>query len=109
MSGHDLLRLPREREHFFWFIPPLARSGFEEFWQRANELRIKRRQLGQVISTCAQEGWKDRKPDEIIFQYQQIFITVGELRDAMQILTVQSSPQLIRHPPESPFNRLFRE
>ncbi|MEQ8539159.1 MAG: hypothetical protein RIB93_17115 [Coleofasciculus sp. D1-CHI-01] len=109
MSGHNLLSLPREREHFFWFIPPLARSGFEEFWQRANELRIKRRQLGQVISTCAQEGWNDRKPDEIIFQYQQIFITVGELRDAMQILTVQSSPQLILHPPESPFNRLFRE
>ncbi|WP_236739258.1 hypothetical protein [[Phormidium ambiguum] IAM M-71] len=109
MSGDDLLSLPREKEHFFWFIPPLARSGFEEFWQKANELRIKRRQLGQVISTCAQEGWKDRKPDEIVFQYQQVFITVGELREAMQILKVQSQPKLISHSPEFPFNRLFRE
>lgn len=108
MSGDDLLSLPREKEHFFWFIPPLARSGFEEFWQQANELRIKRRQLGQVISACAQEGWKDRKLDEIVFRYQQVFITVGELKDAMQILTVQSPPQLISQVPEYPINRLFR-
>jgi hypothetical protein len=108
MSGDDLLSLPREKEHFFWFIPPLARSGFEEFWQQANELRIKRRQLGQVISACAQEGWKERKSDEIVFRYQQVFITVGELKDAMQILTVQSPPQLISQVPEYPINRLFR-
>lgn len=107
MSGDDLLSLPREKEHFFWFIPPLARSGFEEFWQQANELRIKRRQLGQVISACAQEGWKERKSDEIVFRYQQVFITVGELKDAMQILTVQSLPQLIPQAPEYPINRLF--
>ena len=60
MSGDNLLSLPCEREHFFWFILPLARSGFEDFWQKVNELRITRRQLGQVISTCAQEGWKNR-------------------------------------------------
>lgn len=108
LSGDDLLSLPREKEHFFWFIPPLARSGFEEFWQQANKLRIKRRQLGQVISACAQEGWKERKSDEIVFRYQQVFMTVGELKDAMQILTVQSPPQLISQVPEYPINRLFR-
>lgn len=107
MSGVDLLSLPRDKNHFFWFIPPLARSGFEEFWQQANELRIKRRQLGQVISVCAQEGWKERNSDEIVFRYQQVFITVGELRDAMQILTVNSLPQLIAETPEYPINRLF--
>ncbi len=109
MSGDNLLSLPCEREHFFWFILPLARSGFEDFWQKVNELRITRRQLGQVISTCAQEGWKNRKPDEIVFQYQQVFITVGELQEAMQILKVQCPPKLISHPPEFPFNRLFRK
>lgn len=108
MSGDDLLSLPREKEHFFWFVPPLAHSGFEEFWRKANDLRIKRRQLGQVISACAQEGWKERKSDEIVFQYEQVFITVGELRDAMLVLKVQSKPQLIRQPPEFPYNRLFR-
>ncbi|MDZ8241586.1 MAG: hypothetical protein RMZ69_31290 [Nostoc sp. ChiQUE01a] len=108
MSGDDLLSLPREKEHFFWFVPPLAHSGFEEFWLKANDLRIKRRQLGQVISACAQEGWKERKSDEIVFQYEQVFITVGELRDAMLVLKVQSKPQLIRQPPEFPYNRLFR-
>jgi hypothetical protein len=108
MSGDDLLSLPREREHFFWFLPPLVRSGFEEFWHKANELRVKRRQLGQVISACIQEGWKERKSDEIIFQYQQVYITVGELRDAMQILKVQSCPQLIHKKPEYPINRLFK-
>jgi hypothetical protein len=107
MSGDDLLSLPREKEHFFWFLHPLARSSFEEFWQKANELRIKRRQLGQVITACAKEGWKERESDEIVFQYQQVFITVGELRDAMQILKVQSSPQLINQRPEYPINRLF--
>lgn len=60
MSGDDLLSLPREKEHFLWFLRPLARSGFEEFWLKANDLRIKRRQLGQVISACAQEGWKTK-------------------------------------------------
>lgn len=108
MSGDDLLSLPREKEHFFWFLLPLVRSGFEEFWHKANELRVKRRQLGQVISACAQEGWKERKSDEIIFQYQQVYITVGELRDAMQILKVQSCPQLIHKKPEYPINRLFK-
>jgi len=108
MSGDDLLSLPREKEHFFWFIPPLARSAFEDFWLKANDLRIKRRQLGQIISTCAQEGWKDRKSDEIVFQYEQVFITVGELRDAMLVLKVNSPPQLIRQQPEYPINRLFR-
>ncbi|NEP01615.1 MAG: hypothetical protein F6K58_23755 [Symploca sp. SIO2E9] len=107
MGGNDLLSLPQEEEHFFWFIPPLARSGFKDFWQKVNQFRIKRRKLGQVITACAQEGWKERKSDEIVFQYQQVFITVGELRDAMQILKVQSYPQLIPHPPESPFNRIF--
>jgi hypothetical protein len=107
MSGDDLLSLPREKEHFFWFLHPLARSNFEDFWQKANELRIKRRQLGQIITACAQEGWKERESDEIVFQYQQVFITVGELRDAMQILKVQSSPQLINQRPEYPINRLF--
>ncbi|MDJ0619805.1 MAG: hypothetical protein QNJ63_24195 [Calothrix sp. MO_192.B10] len=108
MSGDDFLSLPREKEHFFWFIPPLAHSGFEEFWLKANNLRIKRRQLGQVISACAQEGWKERKSEEIVFQYQQVFITVGELRNAMSVLKVQSKPKLIRQPPEFPYNRLFR-
>ncbi|MGL4622916.1 MAG: hypothetical protein ACRCZS_28325, partial [Chroococcidiopsis sp.] len=108
MSGDDLLSLPREKKHFFWFIPPLAHSGFEEFWAKANDLRIKRRQLGLVISACAQEGWKERSVDEIVFQHKQVFITVGELRDAMLVLKVQSKPQLIRQPPEFPYNRLFR-
>lgn len=107
MSADDLLSLPREKEHFFWFLHPLARSSFEDFWQKANELRIKRRHLGQIISACAQEGWKERKSDEIVFQYQQVFITVCELRDAMQILQVQSCPQLINQKPEYPINRLF--
>ncbi|WP_156803770.1 hypothetical protein [Lyngbya sp. PCC 8106] len=107
MNGNDLLSLPRKKEHFFWFIPPLVRSNFEEFWEKANDLRNKRRQLGQIISTCAQEGWKNRKPEEIIFQYQQVSITVGELREAMQFLIVQSPPKLIHNPPISPFNRLF--
>jgi hypothetical protein len=71
-------------------------------------LRTKRRQLGRVISDCAIEGWKERKADEIVFQYQQVFITVGELRDAMQVVIVQSSPQLIKYHPEAPFNRLFK-
>ncbi|WP_216669977.1 hypothetical protein [Brasilonema sennae] len=108
INGDDLLSLPREQEHFFWFLPPLARSGFEEFWLKANDLRIKRRQLGQVISACAQEGWKERKSDEIVFQYEQVFITVGELRDAMLVLKVKSKPQMIRQKPEYPINRLFR-
>ena len=108
MSGDNLLSLPREKEHFFWFVPPLAHLGFEEFWAKANNLRIKRRQLGQVISACAQEGWKERNSDEIVFQYQQVFITVGELRDAMQVLQIQSKPKLIPQSPEYPINRLFR-
>lgn len=108
MSGDDLLSLPREQNHFFWFLPPLVHSGFEGFWQKVNELRLKRRQLGQVISACAQEGWKERKSDKVIFQYQQVFITVGELRDAMQVLEVQSRSQLIHQKPEYPINRLFK-
>lgn len=109
LNGNDLLSLPQKKEHFFWFIPEEAHSGFKDFWERANELRNKRRQLGRVISACAEEGWKERRPDEIVFQYQQVVITVGELRDAMQILKVQSSPQLIQQPPEYPFNLLFKE
>jgi hypothetical protein len=108
MSADNLLSLPREKEHFFWFIPPLAHSGFEEFWAKANNLRIKRRQLGQVISACAQEGWKERNSDEIVFQYKQVFLTVGELQDAMQVLQIQSKPKLISQSPEYPINRLFR-
>ena len=108
MNGDDLLSLPHEKEHFFWFLPPVARPGFEEFWCKANNLREKRRQLGRVISACAQEGWKERNADEIIFQYQQVFITVGELREAMQVLKVGSTPQLIQQKPDYPFNRLFR-
>lgn len=108
MNGDDLLTLPLEKEHFFWFLPPVARSSFEEFWRKANNLREKRRQLGRVISACAQEGWKERNPDEIVFQYQHVFITVGELRDAMQVLRVKSAPQLIHQKPAYPFNRLFR-
>lgn len=107
LNGDDLLSLPRKKEHFFWFIPKEAHSGFDDFWERANELRNKRRQLGRVISACAEEGWKDRRPDEIVFRYQQVVITVGELQDAMQILKVQSSPKLIQQPPEYPFNLLF--
>lgn len=108
INGNDLLSLPREKEHFFWFIPPLVHEGFKDFWLKANDLRIKRRQLGQVISACAQEGWKERKPDEIVFQYKQVFITVGELQDAMLVLTVQVKPKLIHQAPEYPINRLFR-
>jgi len=107
MDGNDLLTLPREEEHFFWFMPPKARQGLTEFWQKANILRDKRRQLGRVISACTQEGWKERNPDEIVFQYQQIFITVGELRDAMQVVRVKATPQLIQQKPEYPINRLF--
>ncbi|MBD2153091.1 hypothetical protein [Leptolyngbya sp. FACHB-16] len=108
MNGEDLLTLPHEKEHFFWFFPPVARSSFEEFWRKANSLREKRRQLGRVISACAQEGWKERNADEIVFQYQHVFITVGELREAMQVLKVKSAPQFIQQKPEYPFNRLFR-
>lgn len=108
-GGNDLLSLPREKKHFLWFVPPLVSSSFEDFWQKANKLRIKRRELGQKITACAQEGWKDRESDEIVFQYQQIFITIGELRDAMQMLKVQSKPRLIRQQPEYPINRLFKE
>lgn len=108
IGGKDLLSLPREKEHFFWFVPPLVSSNFEDFWQKANKLRIKRRELGQKITACAQEGWKDRKSDEIVFQYQRLFITIGELRDAMQVLRVQSKPRLIRQKPEYPVNRLFK-
>lgn len=108
INGNDLLSLPREKEHFFWFIPPLVHADFEDFWLQANDLRIKRRHLGQVISACAQEGWKERKPDEIVFQYKQVFITVGELQDAMLVLTVRVKPKLIHQPPEYPINRLFR-
>lgn len=108
LNGDDLLTLPRLKEHFLWFIPPLARTGFEEFWNTANDLRKARRQLGRVISECAQEGWRDRDADDIVFQYQQVFITVGELRDAMQILQVFQPPELISHPPAYPINRLFR-
>lgn len=108
LNGDDLLTLPRLKEHFLWFIPPLARTGFEEFWNTANDLRKARRLLGRVISECAQEGWRDRDADDIVFQYQQVFITVGELRDAMQILQVLRPPELISHPPAYPINRLFR-
>jgi hypothetical protein len=108
LNGDDLLTLPRLKEHFLWFIPPRAHSGFEEFWNTANNLRKARRQLGRVISECAQEGWRDRDADDIIFQYQQVFITAGELRDAMQILKVLQPPELISHPPTYPINRLFR-
>jgi len=108
MNGEDLLSLPHEKDHFFWFLPPVARPGFEEFWGKAKNLREKRRQLGKVISACAQEGWKERNADEIVFQYQQVFITVGELREAMQVLKVRSTPQLIQQKPDYPFNRLFR-
>ncbi len=108
MNGDDLLTLPREKEHFLWFLPALARSSFEEFWRKANNLREKRRQLGRVISACAQEGWKERNANEIVFQYQKVFITVGELREAMQVLEVKSTPQHIQQKPAYPFNRLFR-
>jgi hypothetical protein len=108
LNGDDLLTLPRLKEHFLWFIPTRAHSGFEEFWNTANDLRKARRQLGRVISECAQEGWRDRNPDDIVFQYQRVFITVGELRDAMQILQVLRPPELIAHPPAYPINRLFR-
>lgn len=108
MNGNDLLSLPQKKEHFFWFIPPLIQSEFEDFWQTANDLRNKRRQLGQVISACAQEGWTDKESEEVIFQHHRVSITVGELREAMQFLIVKSSPKLIRHPPVFPVNRLFR-
>jgi hypothetical protein len=108
LNGDDLLTLPRLKEHFLWFIPTRAHSGFEEFWNTANDLRRARRQLGRVISECAQEGWRDRNPDDIVFQYQRVFITVGELRDAMQILQVLRPPEMISHPPAYPINRLFR-
>jgi hypothetical protein len=108
MNGDDLLSLPQEKDHFFWFLPPAARPGFEDFWCKAHSLREKRRQLGRVISACAQEGWKERNADEIVFQYQQVFITVGELREAMQVLKVRSTPQLVEQKPDYPFNRLFR-
>ncbi|MGB3532401.1 MAG: hypothetical protein WBA13_02680 [Microcoleaceae cyanobacterium] len=109
MNGNDLLSLPQKKEHFFWFIPPLSRSDFEEFWQTANNLRNKRRQLGQVISACAQEGWTDKESEEVIFRHHQVSITVGELREAMQFLIIKSSPKLIRHPPILPVNRLYRD
>jgi hypothetical protein len=109
MNGNDLLSLPQKKEHFFWFIPPLIRSEFEDFWQTANDLRNKRRQLGQVISACAQEGWTSRESEEVIFQHHQVSITVGELREAMQFLIIKSSPKLIRHPPIFPVNRLYRD
>lgn len=108
LNGDDLLTLPRLKEHFLWFIPSLARTDFEEFWNTANDLRKARRHLGRVISECAQEGWRDRDAEDIVFQYQQVFITVGELRDAMQILQVLRSPELISYPPAYPVNRLFR-
>lgn len=108
INGDNLLSLPHEKEHFFWFLRPVARPGFEEFWHKANNLREKRRQLGRVISACAQEGWKERNADEIVFQYQQVFITVEELREAMQVLKVRSTPQFIQQKPDYPFNRLFR-
>lgn len=108
MDGDDLLSLPREEKHFFWFLPSQAHSALTAFWQKANVLRDKRRQLGRVISACAQEGWKDRNSDKIVFQYQQIFITVGELRDTMQVVRVKAAPQLIQQKPEYPVNRLFR-
>lgn len=108
MGSHDLLGVPREKAHFFWFIPPVAREGFEEFWEKADALRIKRRALGDAICACAIDGWKDRKPDEIIFRYGRVWITVGELRDGMQLLKLQSDPQLIPEKPAFPFNRLFK-
>lgn len=108
ISGDDLLSLPRESEHFFWFLPTSVHSTFEIFWQTANKLRGKRRHLGQVISACAEAGWRDRNPNDIVFQYRQVFITVGELRDAMQVLKVQSTPRFVNQKPDHPFNRLFR-
>ncbi|WP_430675753.1 hypothetical protein [Leptolyngbya sp. AN10] len=108
MAGDDLLSLPRDSGHFFWFLPTSAHAHYEPFWQTANKLRGKRRHLGQVISACAEAGWKDRDPTEIVFQYKQVFITVGELRDAMQVLKVQAVPRFLAQKPDYPFNRLFR-
>lgn len=108
MGGYDLLAVPREKAHFFWFIPPVVQAGFEEFWEIADELRMKRAELGDTICACAIDGWKDRKHDEIIFRYRRVSITVGELRDGMQLLKVQSDPQLIPEKPTFPFNRLFK-
>jgi hypothetical protein len=109
MRGEDLLSLPEAKEHFFWFIHPDAHSAFEEFWEQANDLRIARRKLGQVISACVQEGWSRKNPDEIVFQHKQVFITVGELKDSVQILKVQTYPKFINQKPSHPLNRLFRE
>lgn len=108
MGGYDLLALPREKAHFFWFIPPVAHEGLEEFWEKADELRMKRGELGDAICDCVNDGWKDRKHDDIIFRYRRVWITVGDLRDGMQLLKVQSDPQLIPEKPAFPFNRLFK-
>ncbi|MGK7899978.1 MAG: hypothetical protein AB4352_00935, partial [Hormoscilla sp.] len=108
MSNYDLLALPREKAHFFWFIPPVVHEGFEEFYRKADELRMKRAELGDAICACANDGWKDRKHDEIIFRYRRVSITVGDLREGMQLLKVQSYPQLIPEKPAFPFNRLFK-
>ncbi|MBC6476709.1 MAG: hypothetical protein GDA56_01805 [Hormoscilla sp. GM7CHS1pb] len=108
MEGQDLLGVPREKAHFFWFIPPVAHEGLEDFWEKADELRMKRAELGDTICDCAKDGWKDRNHDEIVFRYRRVWITVGELRDRMQLLKVQSEPQLIPEKPAFPFNRLFK-
>ncbi|MBC6455072.1 MAG: hypothetical protein GDA43_19230 [Hormoscilla sp. SP5CHS1] len=108
MEGQDLLGVPREKAHFFWFIPAVAHEGLEDFWEKADELRMKRAELGDTICDCAKDGWKDRKHDEIVFRYRRVWITVGELRDRMRLLKVQSEPQLIPEKPAFPFNRLFK-